>query len=83
MFGYLFESLDADVKKAGALLSWLSANNSLYSSNMTRDMYKEATDPNTPAGAVKLKTSGRLSKEQFFAVLCRQVHVPATYNNSN
>ena len=86
LFAHLFETLDTDVKKAGALLSWLSVNcHHWYCDNgqVTRKMYKEATDPNTPAGAIKLRhihrySTDRLTKEQFFAVLCRQVDVLIT-----
>ena len=86
LFAYLFESLDTDVKKAGALLGWLSANcHYWYCDNgqVTTKMYKEATDPNTPVGAIKLRyihrySTDRLTKERFFAVLCRQVDVLIT-----
>ena len=86
LFSYLFESLDTDVKKAWALLSWLSANcHHWYNSNgqVTTKIYKEATDPNTPVGAIKLRcihrdSTDRLTKERFFAVLCRQVDVLIT-----
>ena len=78
MFGYLFESLDTDVKKAAALLSWLSVNYRQYNNKVTTKMFKAATDPKTPVGAIKLRTIRhryiyKFAKEQFFAVLCRLV----------
>ena len=80
MFGYLFESLDTDVKKAAALLSWLSVNYRpyYYNSKVTKKMFVAATDPNTPVGAIKLRTIlhsyiHKFTKEQLFAVLCRLV----------